>query len=116
MNPGTRACVAYVAGRAVSGSSGLHVYDYSQSKYISVGGTVNGREVSVYDYVRKCHFSGTLPQLFDYGSRGHVSIEIIGNQFSGFDYAAKHHFSGTVNGTSVTLFDYGDAKHFSYGL
>jgi hypothetical protein len=116
MNPATRACVAYVAGRAISASGGSHIYDYSQSRRISIGGSVNGPIVNVYDYDRGCHFSGTLPQLYDYGMSAHVSIEINGTQFKGYDYGAGHHFSGTVNGSSISIYDYGESRHFKYSL
>lgn len=116
MNPGTRACVAYVAGRVISGSGGSHVYDYSQSKHISIGGSINGNSVGVYDYDRGCHFSGTLPQLYDYGTSAHVSIQVNGTQLTGYDYGSGHHFSGTVNGSSISIYDHGESQHFSYSL
>lgn len=116
MNPNTRACVAYVAGKTSTGSGSSHVYDYSQSRHVSVSGSVTGRCVSVYDYDRGCHFSGTLPQLYDYGTGAHVSIEMNGNQFTGYDYGAGHHFSGSVSGSSISIYDYGESQYFNYSL
>ena len=63
MEVSTRACVAYVAGRAIGGGSGSHVYDHSQSRHYTVGEEVKGMNVNVYDYERRCNFSGTLPPL-----------------------------------------------------
>ena len=116
MEASTRACVAYVAGRAISGKGGSHVYVYSQSRHYSVSGGVEGKNVSIYDYERSCHFSGTLPSLYDYGRSAHVNIDIKGDQFSGYDYGDSHHFSGTVNGSSISLYDYGTSQHYSYTL
>ena len=116
MDANARACVAYVAGRALSGKGSSYVYDYSQSRHIIIGGDVSGKNVSVYDYERSCHFSGTLPSLYDYGRSAHVSLDIEGTQFSGYDYGSGHHFSGSVSGGSITLYDYGESMHFSYSL
>ena len=116
MEASTRACVAYVAGRAISGKACSYVYDYSQSRHYSVSGGVEGRNVSVYDHERRCHFSGTLPSLYDYGRSAHVNIDIKGNQFSGDDFGNSHHFSGTVNDSSISLYDYGTSQNYSYTL
>jgi hypothetical protein len=114
MNPGTRACLAYVAGRVVSGSNRSSVYDYSRSKHISIGGSIDKNRVNIYDYERNCHFSGTLPRLYDYGISANVSLEIKGTSFSGYDYGASHAFSGSVRGSSISVYDYGVSQHFSY--
>lgn len=76
MNPNTRARIAYVAGKAISGAGGSHVYDNSQSRHVSIGGSVNSGSVNVYDYDRSCYFSETLPQLYNYEISAHVSLEI----------------------------------------
>lgn len=116
MNKNTRACVAYVVGKAISGSGGTHIYDYSQSRHVTIGGSVSDGSVSVYDYERSCHFSGSLAQPYDYGTGAHVSIQINDTSFSGYDFGAGHHFSGSVSGSSVALYDYGESKHFNYSL
>lgn len=116
MIPNTRACIAYVAGKAISGAGGSNVYDHSQSRHVSIGGSVNSGSVNVYDYDRGCHFSGALPQLYDYGISAHVSLEIYGTQFKGYDYGSGHHYTGTVNGSSVSIYDYGESQHFNYNL
>lgn len=116
MHPNTRACVAFVAAKLISGGGSSSVYDYSQSRHISIGGSVDQDQVAVYDYDRGCHFSGTPPGLYDYGRGVHVSLNINGNQFSGYDYGDGHHFSGTVNGNSISIYDYGESAHFSYSV
>jgi hypothetical protein len=116
VHPNTRACVAYTAAKLISGGGSSSVYDYSQSRYVNVGGSVSKSHVGVFDYERGCHFSGSLPNLYDYGRSAHVSLQIDGNSFSGFDYGDSHHFSGTVNGNSVSLYDYGEGRYFSYSV
>jgi hypothetical protein len=92
------------------------VYDYSQSRHVNINGSVEASNVAVFDYDRGCHFSGSPPNLFDYGRQAHVSLEINGSRFSGFDYGDGHHFSGTVNGNAVALYDYGESAHFNYSV
>jgi hypothetical protein len=116
VNQSTRACVAYVAGRLISGSVSSYIYDYSQSRHISIGGSVSGSAVNVYDYDRGCHFAGSPGNLYDYGRSTHVSLNIDGSQFSGYDYGDSCHYSGTVNGNSISIYDHGESQHFSYSL
>jgi hypothetical protein len=66
VNANARACVAYIAASIINGRKGNSIYDYAQSKYISIGGTVTPERANIFDYNRGCHFGGTLPNLFDY--------------------------------------------------
>lgn len=116
MHPNTRVCVVYVAGALINGKNGSAVYDYSQSKHISISGSVTQSNVNVYDHDCGCHFSGAPCNLYDYGRGAHVSLTINGNHFSGYDYGDGHHFSGTVNGNSVSVYDHGASIHFNYSL
>ncbi|RZI62541.1 MAG: hypothetical protein EOP37_02995 [Rubrivivax sp.] len=115
MHPNTRALVAATAASLVAGGGNAGVvYDYSRSRYLRISGTASIASVSLYDYDRSCHFSGSASSLYDYGRGCHVSLAIDGESFSGYDYGDGHHFSGTVNGTSVSMYDYGESSHFSY--
>ena len=114
MNDGTRACIALVASRVVTGKTPSHIYDYSASRYRSITGSISGLSVQLFDHDRGCHFAGTLPQLFDYGTSAHIQLVITGNSFSGFDYGSSSHFSGTVNSLSISIFDYEKSAYFQY--
>ncbi|MDR6886853.1 MULTISPECIES: hypothetical protein [Variovorax] len=115
MHPNARALVAGVAVRIVAGGGSVGaVYDYSQSKYIQISGSVNAGSVSVYDHDRGCHFSGAGGSLYDYGRGAYVSLQFNGNSFSGYDYGEGHHFSGTINGGSASLYDYGEGGYFNF--
>src|SRR5262249_9745441 len=118
MNAGTKACVAYITGRTISGRSSSHVYDYSRSTFVNISGNV-GRSVSIYDYERGCHIAGSGGRhmsLYDYGVSGHVTLNISGNGFTGFDYDTSSHFQGNVNGNAVTLYDYSTGTWHNYTL
>ena len=118
MNKGTRACVAYITGKAISGRNTSHVYDYERSTYVTISGTV-GSSVSVYDYERGCFVSGSggsQMSLYDFGNSGHVTLTISGNQFNGYDFGSNAHFSGSVNGNSVAVYDYQSSTWHNYSL
>jgi hypothetical protein len=104
------------AGRVISGSAGSSVYDYSRLRHLNISGSIDENAVGVYDHERSCPFSGTLPNLYDYGTKAHLTLTIKGNSFDGYDYGGKHHFSGSVSGSSVSIYDYGEERHFSYSL
>ena len=115
MKSNSRACIAYIAA-CLNGSSGSHVYDYSQSKFISISGTVNSSSVNVYDYDRGCFISGSPRSLYDYGNGAHIQLAMNGTQFNGYDYDTGNHYSGTINGNSVSIYDYENSSNFNYSV
>lgn len=116
MNANARGCVAYVVGRAIGGRGDACVYDYDQSAYLTIRGSVEGNQVNIYDYDRGCYLSGTFGNLYDYGRSAYISLEVNGNGFSGYDHAEGHHFSGTVNGGVISLYDFGLSRRFGYSM
>jgi hypothetical protein len=115
LDPGTRAYIAYVAGRLVTGRATDHLFDLSRAKHLSLSGSVEG-EVNVFDFERRCRFTGTLPSLFDYGCNTRITLKIDGNRFSGFDLRAAHLFAGAIEDNQVRLYDYGVSRKYSYLL
>jgi hypothetical protein len=106
---------SFCAAKLISGAGSSSVYDYSQSRYINISGSVSHSSVT-YRPRRKCYFGGNPPSFYDYGRGVHVSLNINGDQFTGYDYGDRHHFSGTVSGNSVSIYDYGESLHFSYSV
>ena len=58
MKPNLRAGIAFIAGCLISKKQSSSVYDYSQSKHISISGDVQLGNVNIYDYDQGCHISG----------------------------------------------------------
>lgn len=116
MNPNTRACIAYIAARLISGSGGATVYDHSRSKYLNVSGSVSKSQINLYDHERKSHLRGTVANFYDGDEGAHLSINIDGKRFSGRDHDNNCRYSGTVNGKAVTFYDYEESKHFNYSV
>ena len=120
MTPSVRACVAYVAGRLISGRTASSIYDCSACGHVSISGDVDDRKVSVYDYEHGCAFSGSGNRrefsLYHYGDRHQVSLKIDGDQFTGYDHGSMHPFEGGVSGGSITLYDSESGAYHSYSL
>ena len=111
----SRACVAYIAA-SLCGARGSSVYDYSQSKHISISGSSGPSRVNIYDYDRGCHVSGSPENLYDYGTGAHIQLTMNGSQFSGYDYHTGSHFSGNVNSNAVSIYDYQTSSHYNYSV
>ena len=120
MNANTRACIAAAAGCLISGIEYPSVYDYHQSKYISIDGTVSEDSVHLFDYDRQCYFTGVgvdgSYSLHDFGDDSRLCLDIVGNEFSGVDFESGNHYSGYVNQGYVALFDHGKRQYFKYSV
>jgi len=116
MDAGTRACVAYVAGCAISGVTSHQVLDKTQNVTNRMKGSVKGKVVEVFDYERSCKIMGTLPSLIDLGTNTRISLEISGKSFSGEDKTGGVYFTGTVEGKGVKVHDYGLRRDFLYEI
>ncbi len=88
-----------------AGSFGSRIRDHSRQVDVTIGGTINGARVGLYDYDRQCDFYGELPLLFDRGAGCKLELEFLGTSFAGFDDASGTAFFGAVDGGDVWLFD-----------
>src|SRR5690349_15774686 len=99
MTENGRAAIAYIAGRLISGLSSNTVYDYSQSKYVRISGTVQPGIVRVFDHDNQAHISGsgngTKFSLFHYEEGSHIDLTISERSFKGYDYGTGSHFQGS---------------------
>jgi hypothetical protein len=120
VNANVRACVAYAAGRGVSGRQFSGVFDYSQSKQIAMSGSITADHIDIYDEAQGCHFSGDgdgfrYSLLYD-GSSHPVTLEIRDNNFRGCDHGSSFHFSGKVQPNSVNLYDCENGLSFRFRI
>jgi hypothetical protein len=120
MNANSRAAIAYIAGRLLTGYHSKAVFDYSQSKYLNIRGTVAPGIVQVFDYEDGAHISGsgngTTFSLFHYGEGSHISLVISNPNFKGFDYGTGSHFQGSVQGTAVQLYDFSSGQYYQFQI
>jgi len=116
MTPGTRACVAYLAGRVVLNTASMGVHDRDRSRDHRVGGTIHGDRVALYDYERRCNLSGALPRLHDDGTDAALVLNIDGHLFEGRDCSSGLLFSGWVNDWNIHILDDAESRVFVYVL
>ena len=116
MDPGTRACVAYVVGCVILGSASHQVFDKARGLHIQMKGSIQGTTVEILDYERNCKCMGTLPTLFEFGTNTPITLEIRGRSFFGRDRKSDQFFGGAVEGGEVKVHDYRDAKDYFYTL
>lgn len=118
MHPKLRTCIAYVAGRLISGRNSSYIYDNSQAKLNCIEGQVSADNVKVFDQDRGCYLSGLGDgkafELYDFGGMHYVELVLDGNSFEGYDHGTPSLFTGRIKGDEITIFDDGASKCFSF--
>lgn len=114
-----RACIAGIALALTMDKQVNSVYSFELSKYIMISGTITKQSVQIYDYSRSCHISGNSVRnsnfnLFDYGERKHITLNVKSNKFDGYDFGSRYHFSGTINNNSVIFYDFETRKYYNF--
>ncbi|MEN6465775.1 MAG: hypothetical protein ABFD62_11400 [Syntrophaceae bacterium] len=120
MHPKLRTCIAYVAGRLISGRDATSIYDKSQAKDIFIEGPVTPASVKVFDRDRGCYLSGlgdeNAYELYDFGGMYYVELIVTGNTFEGYDHGTPSLFKGEMNGDDITMYDDAFSETFSFVL
>ncbi|SCW39189.1 hypothetical protein SAMN02927900_01305 [Rhizobium mongolense subsp. loessense] len=115
MKSNVRAAVAAMAIAHARGRSVSSVYDYKNSCHVNISANVSGNTINGYDYGSSCHFGGSFPGMYHYGTGKHIDLNITGGgKYSGYDYDTSSHFEVTVRGNNADIYDYGESAHFSY--
>ncbi|UCG77226.1 MAG: hypothetical protein JSV21_06420 [Nitrospirota bacterium] len=120
MKDHTRRAIAYIAGRLISRESSTTVFDYSCFKYFSFVGEMNLENISVFDYENQCLIRGFGStgsiNLYHYGNKSHIYLNIEDKHFNGFDYQTGTHLSGDVDDRAIKIFDYEFDTNFNYSI
>lgn len=120
MHPQLRTCIAYVAGRLISGRDSSAIFDNVQGKLIQIEGKVTAEDVKVFDQDRGCYLSGLGDgkafELYDFGGMYYVELIINGNSFEGYDHGTPSLFKGDIKGDEISVFDDGEYKYFTFVL
>ena len=120
MNANLRVCIAYAAGRGISGKQFSGVYDYSRSKQIAMSGSITTDHIDIYDPAQNRHLSGdgngSRYDLHYDGEPKPITLEMRDSGFRGCDHRSSFHFSGRVQTNSVFLYDCENGLSFRFGI
>ncbi len=119
MQPDTRTCIAYIAGRIVSGRGHFVLYDYARALHIDMSGRTHSHCLRQFGNARKISLSRS-----DRGGRyrytcrsGHFfDVAVHDTTFIGYVSEGSSHFIGTVRGEAIYLYDYSESADFSYRI
>jgi len=120
VNASLRACVAYAAGRGISGKEFSGLFDYSQSRHITMRGSITVDHIDIYDEAEKCHLegdsTGSQYSLYYNGNPQPVTLQIRGNNFRGCDQGSSFGFSGRVQSDSINMYDCENGLSFRFRM
>lgn len=122
MDARTRAVVAYIAGRLITGSAGWAIQDKDRKRRIPLDSWIDGGNIRIYSHERHGYISGMGADghyvLFDHASdRGlMLAINLEERTFSGADQQTSYHFFGDVAERAIRLYDYQDMRWHLYTL
>ena len=115
-----RAFFASAVGCHISGIEHPSIYDYSQTKYITINGRISDNNIYLFDNDRKCYLSGHGTNykfdLYDHGNQTHIVLDIKGNEFSGTEHENRGRYHGYAKDGFVILFDSIEGKYFRYSI
>lgn len=118
MKDNTRAAIAYIVGRIITGAESKSVYDYSRSKDMNITGNIIGDSLDFYNNEVGCHISGTGDSrnlaLFHKEDNQQIDLKITGTSFDGYDYNRSCHFTGIVYNNSISVYDYETTNYYDY--
>lgn len=105
------AAYAFIIRKKVAG-----IHDHAAGRNVRIAAESRGEHLQGFDGDRSAKFGGTLPEIFDTGTRAYVSLEIDGSTAQGYDRASSHAYSATVTDRGVQLYDHGAAAWFAFDV
>ncbi len=115
----TRASIAYIAGRLISGKNITSLYDYSRSEYIDLCSLPDADRLREINYVQRGYVSVVSSKNgYQYSCHDGNSIEISvnGSSFIGHIRESALHFCGNVRGNNIYLYDLKNSSHFNFRI
>ncbi len=117
MDDARRKTVAFICGMHFADKNYSSIFDYSRAKYFNLDYSIQGLNINVYDYERRCHLSGSFSSLFDHGIGEHIDFREKGNGVIDiYDYKSGTSLEATCKRNDISIFDYEIGKYFEYQL
>ncbi|MEL7518961.1 MAG: hypothetical protein AAFN48_08400 [Pseudomonadota bacterium] len=120
MTPRTRAMVAAAAFVVLTSKKVAGVFDHSAGKKLRIAAERRGDQVQAFDAENQAHFGGTLPELYDAGTKAHVAFHVDirapGETLTGHDRHSASDFTARVEEDCVQVYDYADKAWFAYDI
>ena len=108
MNVNTRALIAYIAARHVTGQNTSCIRDKQQGAYVMFTGSIGVEAINIHDHESRCQVIGTRREgHYDLAHQGRGTRLII--DFEGLNFTghatddSTEPFSGAVNGRDVIV-------------
>ena len=120
MNDHTRRAIAYIAGRIVSGTSAVSLYDHTAGRTYNFRAEFAATKIRVREIESGSDITGAggsgMFTITHVGNGKPVSLKLTGSAFEGFDYETAKRYRGAVAGNSVAVQDDQHAKEFQYSI
>lgn len=119
MKPYQRAALALAVLKIENNSVKSSIYDFGESRYCNISGSVNPQEIKLYDYDRGAYFEGRFNgseySLYDYEHSEYISLKRKSNRkYEGYHYGSSSYYEITVSGSSISFYDYGTGEYYSF--
>lgn len=110
----TRAMIAASAYALITGDKVAGLYDHSTARHLRIAAEAKGEHLQGFDGDRSAKFGGTIPELYDAGNAGFVSIEIDGATARGHDRSSSTSYTANVTDRVVQVYDHGLSAWFAF--
>ncbi|CAB1213262.1 hypothetical protein [Acinetobacter bouvetii] len=114
-----RAALALVVAKLEFGNHKSNIYDYEESDYPQISGTVNQHEAKLFDHHRSVIVEGKNTgrefNLYDYGHNEFISLKKKGiKKYEGYHYGNASYYEITVTGTNITFYDCDTGEYYRF--
>jgi hypothetical protein len=116
MDTHTRAMIAAVTFACVTGRTVAGLYDHAAGRDLRIAAEKRGDQLQGFDGERGVKFGGTLPEIYDAGTRAFVSCAIDGTKAQGYDRASSGFYTAQVTQGVVQVFDDSHSAWFAYDV
>lgn len=101
MKRSLQACIAYIAGAAISGNRNFSLHDCGKERRVLISGTVTDDRVDITHHKKGYHLTGPLSKIRDSDKGIKLDMTLDGDRFKGKLNGTK--FKGRVKGTQISL-------------